>query len=80
MSQPITLTDAKFDEQVLPSGTPVLVDYWAPWCGPSRQLSTLPPRAELASRAPAPLGRRSVTRGRNGECGAQLAAAACSVR
>ena len=59
------LTDSNFDAEVLKSKQPVLVDFWAEWCGPCKMLSPVIDRIAAANQGKLIVGKMNVDENQN---------------
>ena len=60
MSNEKTLTDANFETDVLKSNEPILVDFWAEWCGPCKMLAPVLERVGKANAGKIAIGKMNV--------------------
>jgi len=60
MSQEKVFTDANFQAEVLQSAQPVLVDFWAEWCGPCRMLGPVVEKIAAANAGEITVGKMNV--------------------
>src|SRR6266481_9302847 len=56
----LTITNSNFDEEVLKSSVPVLLDFWAPWCGPCRMISPIVDEIAEAKQGEAKVGKVNI--------------------
>ena len=62
---PIEFTDANFEEEVLKSELPVLIDFWAVWCGPCKMIAPLVNELAVEFEGKAKIGKLDVDNNQN---------------